>query len=157
VGAVVESGAFTLAAPHDELGCSSVVQNTDTRVAGHASPQQASNLLACRIARMQHTSHSMGAFPAERGSPERVTIERGAPVKQLLHVNDAVLDEHAHCIFVTETVAGSHGVGEMLLRRVVDADRRRDAALCVARIAFGGIRFRQNSDRAMCGKVGGSS
>ena len=110
------------------------------RVGRDARPQQPADLASGRVARVQHAAHAVRALAAERrAAPVAIAIERGAPLEQLADVADAVLHEHAHGVFVAQAVAGGHRVGEMLLRRILGADRGGDAALRVAGVALGGI------------------
>ena len=76
-------------------------------------------------------------FAAERGPAVGGEVEPRAPRDQLAHVARPVLHEDADRRFVAQPVAGAHRVLGVQRRAVVVADRRGDAALRVAGVAFG--------------------
>ena len=95
----------------------------------------------------------MRAFLRQRRLPCAIAIEARAPVDELAHVADAVLDQHAHRRLVAQAVARRHRVLEVLLRRVVLADRSGNAALCISGIALGRIGLREDGDGAVLGEI----
>ncbi|HZW73355.1 MAG TPA: hypothetical protein VFF43_07395, partial [Caldimonas sp.] len=121
-----------------------VVLRLDGVERAYALPEHARDLASRRVARVQHPPHAVGGFTAARKLPVGVTIEPRSPVDKLLHVFDAVVDEHTHDRFVAQTVAGFHRVGGVQLGTIVIAERDGDASLRVARVAFGGLGLRQN-------------
>ena len=134
-----------------------MIEHAHPRMLADARPQQPADLAAGGITRVQHAAHAMRALASERGLAGAIAIERGAPVQQLLDVDNAVLDHDPHRVFVAEAIAGRHRVGEMFFGRIFGADGGGDAALRVAGVAFGWIGLGEDGDAAVLGEIDGGA
>ena len=93
------------------------------------------------------------ASRASASSPFGVAIERRAPGEQVADVAGAFFTQHPHGALVAQAVAGRQRVLGVQLRRVVAADRGRDAALRVAGIPLRRPRLGQDDDVARLGEL----
>ena len=97
---------------------------------------------------MQDPAHAVRGFERERRTAAAVAIEPRAPVDQLAHVARALVAQDRHRRRIAQPVAGAHRVSGMQRGAVVGADRRGDAALRVAGVAFGRVRLGQDQHPA---------
>ena len=132
-----------------------MVLRPHARQLGRTIPEDASNLAAGRIVRVQHSPRTMSRFHGERGLAVRRAIEADAPCHQFANETRAVLDEHLHRARIAKAVAGGNRIGRMQLRRVAGSYSRRDAALRVTGIAFFWSSLGQDEHVAVSGDFGG--
>jgi hypothetical protein len=156
-GAADVSCAVTDAINDDELRRGGIAQDADASVRTDARPQHASDLAACRVARMKHAPYAVRRLTREGRRPAGVAIERRAPREQLDDVRGSLTDEHVDRIVIAEAVARGDRVLRMQRRRIVRAKSGGDATLCVAGIALGGIGFREDDDLSGFGEREGSA
>ena len=136
-----------------EIGHQRVVDRLDRRQRPHALPQHAANLAARGVAGVQHAPNAVGRFAAERRLAAGVAIEARAPGEQLADVRGPCSTSTLHRRLVAQTVAGADRVARVQRRRVVVADRGRDAALRVSGVALGGFGLGENQDAACGGET----
>ena len=121
--------------------------------AGHgrdAPVENAADLAAGRIPRVQHTTDAVRAFDGQRELPVGTAIEARAPLHQLADESRPVLDERMHGALVAQAVAGGKRVGGVESRRIAGTDRCGNPALGMAGIAFVWLGLGQDQDLA-CG------
>src|SRR5207247_10506917 len=147
-GSIEKPRAADAATVDEKAGDERVIDRFDRRPRRDALPENAANLAAGRIARVEHAADGVSGFPAEREPSVSLAIEPCAPLDQLLDVSRSVLDENPNGRFVAQSVAGADRVGGVELPAVVGTHRRSDAALRVAGVAFGGIRLGEDEHAA---------
>ena len=118
-------------------------------------PERAGDLAAGRVARVQHATHGVRAFAAERGRAVGVAIEVGAPVEELAHVVRPLVDEHLDRRHVAQAGAGLERVVAVQVDAVVGPQRRGNAALRVSGVALGAVGLGDQQDRAVRHQVNG--
>src|SRR5512138_2435072 len=114
----------------------------------HLLPQDTPDLTARRVAGVKHTANAVCRLAPEGRMTSRIAIETDAPIDQLTHVLGAVIDEYPDRVVDAEAVAGSDGVGEVQIGRVVWTDRSRNPTLRVVGIALARIGFGEHDDVA---------
>src|SRR3989442_438810 len=118
-GANVMRRAGTIEKPHaadaalvdEKIGDERVIDRFDRRPGGDAFPENAADLAAGRIARVEDAADGVGGFPAQREPSVSFAIEPSAPLDQLLDVSRSVLDENPNGRFVPQSLAGADRVG----------------------------------------------
>jgi len=84
--------------------------DANSAVGTHARPEQAANLAARCIARVQNATDAVGGLTRKRRSAVRITIERSTPRKQLEDVFRSFTRQHVHRNGITKAITGSDGV-----------------------------------------------
>src|SRR5688572_14499863 len=106
---------------------------------------------------MQHTPDAVRPFGRERETALLVSLELRAPVDQLARVVRPFVAKHTDCARVAQAVARRDRVARMKCRRIAGPEGRRNAALCVLGIAFGGVSLGEDDDGAGRRKLNGCS
>ena len=109
----------------------------DRRQRAHALPQHAADLAAGGIAGVQHAADAVRRLAAERRPAVGVAVEPRAPLEQLAHVRAGLLDERRGPPPRRTGRRRRESCRPRAAPAVVVADRRGDAALRVAGVAFG--------------------
>src|SRR5262245_45073600 len=141
----------------DELDDERMIDRRDRRERADTLPEDASDLTTGGVAGMEHPAHGVGGLPAQGWQAVRTAIELRPPFKELADVGDTFFHQHCNGRFIAQPVTGAHGVGSVKRRTVIVADRRRNAALRITRIAFGGLGFGEDRDAARACKTDCSS
>ena len=125
-----------------------VVEDADSRVAGDAPPQHASNFAPGGVARMQHPADAVRGLASQRRLPVGIAVEIGTPRQQFVDVAGPVGHQHPHRVRIAQAVAGGDGVARVQVRRVVRPHRRRHTALGITGVALTGVGLGQNGHLA---------
>jgi 3-dehydroquinate synthase len=144
----------TAAGINDEINDAGMIVGLDLGQLRCAFPEHAADLTAGRVACMKHAPRTMGRFHRERECSIGRTIELDTPRDQFADESRTIFDKDLDGARVAQAVAGGDRVRRMQLRRVIRSDRRGNAALRVAGIAFSGSAFREDQDVAVTGDFG---
>ena len=139
----------------DELDGARVIGRANAGERRGAEPQDAPDLAARRVARMEHAPRAVRALDRQRRRAVSLAIERRAPCHQLADVTRPFFDEHLHGARVAEAISRGHRVGRVERRRIPGTDRRGDAALRVARIPLPRLRLREDEHGARASQLHG--
>ncbi len=116
-------------------------QHLDIRVRRHGPEQGAFDLLARRVARMEHPPPRVSALlpEVERGTPGRslAFIELDAHFDQLLDPRRSLANDRPHRRLVAKAVTGFERVLDVQLERIIVAGHASDAALGIIGVRFG--------------------
>ena len=142
-----------------------VLQNRDVLVFAAAGEQDVGDLAAGDVAGMEDAAGGMAAFAAEIKLVRllrrdiRMDFAHGrefqAEFFQFADAGGAAGDDVADGVRMAEARSGGQRVGNMRFERVVFVDDAGDAALRVARVAFFGLRLRDDDDFAVLGGLQG--
>ena len=112
-----------------KIDCDVILETGNIGMRHYLFEERPLYLTACQVIGMDYPAAGVPALAAEGKTAVLLAVEPAPPFDELPYHDRTLADNGSHHIVPAETVAGSDGIGDMLLLRVIIAEGTGDAAL----------------------------